>query len=182
MKKNIIILFVVGLVLVITSFVFANLSNHALEREMDLLTNFDKVMGPDTKSYLYVDDVTYDTDLYSIVYVGDALYVVRFNGLDTSNITNKNIRIVGLSKALETSQKEALLKMHNGEGEEPDSQITIDDVEEVYGKYFLDVEKIVNDLDAGNTYDLIREIFLNVGLALMIFGAFKLIIYIKSGH
>jgi hypothetical protein len=184
MKKSV-LFFGFGIALVILSLYFAQLRDTAYERDIEKYIEFKDIKSANDKAYIYLDILAYHDEYFTLGYSDNAPYVLKLDSLgdfSEDEILKKDSRLVGVSKEIDETMKEKIVLMHNGSfDDELDSVITTENVESIYGKYYLEVNELIDDSKLPDKPETLRDLSFNIGIALIIMGAFTLVIYIKRG-
>ena len=141
MKRKEYILLVIGLILLVVSFIMKN-NIPTKKSELEKMEEITSVKGENIKSYFYPDTILDHIGNNYIIYIDDKTIIAKLNDKLVKEINNTyfdgmRYRLVGISKKLDQEQINELLKYHNETYfYSNESQIDINEVDEIYGPYY----------------------------------------------
>ena len=181
MKNKEYILLILGIILLIISIVLkANIPTK--ESSIENMTEMTLVNEENKESYFYPETILDNIGNLYIVYKGnDSVFLLISDELkeefSSTPFDGRRYKVVGTSKQFNSEQKNSLVKYNNDKYfYSMGSQITLDEVDDIFGKYYLDVEKIVDDWTIGSVNKQISNVLLEIGVASMIVGIIFIVI------
>lgn len=173
-----IVLFVVFLVLAI---IFNSRTRNAKELSLKDLNEFSNTNNVG-KSYVYIDYVSEDNEGYAIVFDNSNPYVVYLDQKSVDEIKKydykrRNIKLVGLCTEITDEIKNKILTIYNKNTVVGDEEyLKTEDFNSVFGNYYLNVSKIVDDSTLYKIPSFLTKLFFDLSLVSLLILGFKLIL------
>ena len=181
-KKTLYIVLSISFVLfLILALVFNSKSNNAIENRIKSLRKFSNANGY-TNSYIYIDYLGEAKDGYAIVFDGEDPYIAYFNDnllskIKEYNLDNRNIKIVGDGSAINDKIQDTILSIYNKDTVEGDEDyLSKTGFSNVFGDYYLYVDKIEDDHTLHKTPSFLSSLFLDLSLVSLLILCFKIIL------
>ncbi len=169
------IVLIVGILLLIISILSKSLIP-TKESVMDSMADFTHINTDGEKSYLYIDFVSFGKDNLFVVYKGDEEYVVKVSDklvdkMGTTEFDGDRYKLVGISREFDSQTNNDLIAMHNEKYEySTESQVNEETVNNLYGRYFLEVNKIEDDVSIGMRARDFRTLVIDISIVLIAAG------------
>lgn len=173
MKSKEYILAAVGVVLIIISIILHSIIP-TKESEMERLTFINDVTNENEEVYIYPDTVTEKIDNFYIVFNKDKSATIKVNEklakmIDETDFSKNRYKIIGISKKFTDDEEEKLFNSYNEKYfYSVESQIERDEVESIYGSFYLDASDVVDDWTIGMIEKQTANLFLEAGAILII--------------
>ena len=165
----------------ILALVFNNKANNAIENSKKSLNIFSNNSQVDD-AYIYIDEVSEDNNGYAIVFDDTEPLVVYLNDdlsikIKDYSFDSRTIKLVGDSKKITTDVMNKILAIYNKESNVGDEDyLSSDSFTEVFGTYYLDVDRIEDDNELHKTSAFFSGLFLDISLVSLLILCLKLML------
>ena len=179
--KNIYFL-IIGIACIIVSILLNVFASSSFERINNNYKELSKVNKENEKTYLYFDDIMVNYDIYYIVTMDENMYVLKSNiNLKKYEFDGKYTRVIGSSHKFNETLRAKIEKIYDDyfeEFDEPDDEeLSFDDI---FGLYYLEVDKVIDDTSLGNTTSVFSSLLLDIGIVLIVVLILKVLIERKK--
>ena len=175
-------LLIAGIVVIVLSIIFRVYSSSSLDRINNKYTDLAKVQNENDKSYLYVEEIILSNGDFYVVGVGENLYVIKSkSNLRNIDFDGKYTRIIGESKSFNNEETIEILELYNAYNVDMEEfKISIDEFNNEFGNYYLDMDKILDDSSLGTLSKSFSSLLLDCGIALLAVYVLRIIIERKK--